>query len=92
MGMWFVYLLRSEKTGHTYKGITTDVRRRLRQHNGLLSGGARRTRAGRPWALAALWGPYEGRSEASKKEASLQRLRGSKRLAWNPEDRCELED
>jgi predicted GIY-YIG superfamily endonuclease len=34
-----------------YCGYTIDVIRRLRQHNGLILGGAKRTRKGRPWNL-----------------------------------------
>ena len=45
--MWSCYLLVSE-TGGTYVGMTCDLDRRLRQHNGLLSGGAAAT-AGRRW-------------------------------------------
>ncbi len=90
---WYVYLLHSERTGHTYKGIGKDPERRLRQHNGLRSGGAKRTRAGRPWTLRAAWGPYRDRSEASKKEAQLQKRSGlQSRMAWNPEERVKLGD
>ena len=46
--MWKVYLLRSTKDYRTYVGATLDVDRRLKQHNGQLSGGARAT-AGGQW-------------------------------------------
>jgi predicted GIY-YIG superfamily endonuclease len=41
--MWKVYLLSSQEGGQTYVGATTDLDRRLRQHNSELSGGARYT-------------------------------------------------
>ena len=49
-----VYLLRSlEKAGKTYIGFTVGPAKRLRQHNGEVKGGARRTRFGRPWEMVA---------------------------------------
>lgn len=48
-----VYLLSSACGRRTYIGCTNDLRRRLRQHNGALVGGARATRGGRPWRVAA---------------------------------------
>ena len=39
--MFFVYLLISQRS--TYVGATVDVDRRLRQHNGVIKGGARQT-------------------------------------------------
>lgn len=45
---WAFYLIglfnaSGDYVGPSYKGITTDLRRRLRQHNGLIAGGARFT-------------------------------------------------
>jgi predicted GIY-YIG superfamily endonuclease len=49
--MWSVYLLQTCDTGsrRTYVGASLDVDRRLRQHNGLQSGGAKATH-GRQWS------------------------------------------
>lgn len=44
-----VYILKSRSTLRTYVGYTTDIKRRLRQHNGEIKGGAKYTRYGRPW-------------------------------------------
>ena len=79
---WWLYLLRGAD-GRTYVGIAVDVERRLAQHNGELPGGAKSTRAGRPWAVVERWGPYD-RSEASALEYQLKRRRGAARGSWNP--------
>ncbi len=81
---WTVYVLWSASRGRTYVGITTDVERRLRQHNGDLVGGARATRAGRPWVVGAHYGPFDGRSRATRAERALKRVRGRARLGWDP--------
>ena len=75
---WYVYLLRcSDNT--LYTGITTDLVRRLRQHNGELAGGARYTRAKRPVEL--VWSDRcASRSEACKREAWLKKLSRSQKL------------
>ncbi len=46
--MWKVYLLQCTTTRQTYVGATLDVDRRLEQHNGKQSGGAKATH-GRQW-------------------------------------------
>lgn len=89
---WTVYVLWSASRGRTYVGITTDVERRLRQHNGDLVGGARSTRAGRPWTLGAHYGPFMDRSRATRAERALKRVRGRARLAWDPPAALFLED
>ena len=49
-GPHLVYcLVSSTSPTQTYVGITNNFRRRIRQHNGEITGGARRTRAYRPW-------------------------------------------
>ncbi len=50
---WYCYLLIGITGRHTYIGATTDVNRRLRQHNGEICSGAKRTRCNRPWRLLA---------------------------------------
>lgn len=82
---WFVYVLASTRLSRTYVGITTDPARRLAQHNGELSGGARSTRAGRPWRLAAEYGPYDGRGAALRAERAVKRLSGRRRFSWTPD-------
>ncbi len=80
---WVVYVLVSEVSSVTYVGITTDVERRLGQHNGLLRGGAKRTRADRPWRLGKRYGPYAGRGDALRAELAVKKLRGLRRLEWD---------
>ena len=50
-------LLSSTSKQRTYVGVTNDIQRRLRQHNGELVGGAKATRNGRPWNV---WLTVEG--------------------------------
>lgn len=51
-GNWFCYLLISENKKRTYVGKTNDIVRRLRQHNGIIKGGANATHSNRPWRFA----------------------------------------
>lgn len=69
----FVYILGCEDTNRhrTYVGWTTDLERRLREHN--TGTGARATR-GRQWVL--LYAErYAGRGEAMSREWHLKRQR-----------------
>ena len=69
---WWVYVLRCAD-GSFYTGITTDLPRRLHEHNGERPGGARYTRGRRPVVLH-----YEesaiDRAAAARREAALRRL------------------
>lgn len=77
---WYVYVLTSATSTRTYVGIALDPLRRLSQHNGELVGGAKSTRAGRPWTISSLYGPYSCRGEAQRIERRVKALRGRKRL------------
>ncbi|XP_058734792.1 structure-specific endonuclease subunit slx1 [Vicia villosa] len=76
---WCVYLILSTNLPiKTYVGVTTNFPRRLRQHNGELKGGAKASRAGRPWVCACIVCGFTDRSEAcvfeSKWKALTRRL------------------
>ncbi len=79
---WWVYVLLSESSERpfTYVGIALDVEQRLAQHNGARPGGAKATRARRPWKLAVTYGPYPNRSAAQSAEAVVKKSKGLERL------------
>ena len=77
--LWQVYLLQCADQS-LYAGVTTDLARRLQQHNGLLAGGARYTQARRPVAL--VWSEAcDSRSDAQQREHALRRLSRAQKLA-----------
>lgn len=80
--VWWVYVLAAISAERTYVGSTTDLLRRLRQHNGVAKGGASATRAHRPWRLALAFGPLRDRSQAQSIEVRVKRARGRARLEW----------
>ena len=49
---WYVYIAEC-KDGTYYCGVTTDLDKRLNQHNGLLPGGAKYTKPRRPVTIIA---------------------------------------
>jgi predicted GIY-YIG superfamily endonuclease len=51
MTEYVCYLLVSESSNKTYIGITNHLSRRIRQHNGECSGGAKYTCQSRPWKV-----------------------------------------
>ncbi len=67
---WIVYILKC-RDGSLYCGITTDLARRVAQHNA--GKGAKYTRARRPVTTACFRGPFT-RSRAAKIEYGIKRL------------------
>ena len=70
--MYYVYLLRCTD-GSLYAGITTDLRRRYREHREGGKKGAKYTRAHPPLSCAAAW-VLPDRASASRLEARLKKL------------------
>jgi putative endonuclease len=75
---WKVYMLRCADNS-LYTGITTDIERRLKEHNSDNNKGARYTRVRRPVSLAYLEG-CDDRADASKREYQLKKLPRSEKL------------
>lgn len=82
LSQWYVYFLESKTTNRSYIGMTCDLKRRLRQHNGEIVGGAKYTTQGRPWTLKMALGPYPTRVEACRVEWRAKRFRGAARLKY----------
>lgn len=78
---WYLYVLRcNDRRGSLYTGITTDVDRRLHDHNHTKKG-AKYTSTRRPVKLMAFWPCGESRGEAMKAERAFKRLSRRKKLA-----------
>lgn len=71
--MFHVYVIRSG--GRRYVGKTNDLARRLRQHNGEISGGARATRGRGPWEYELVVDGFECDSHALQAEWRVKRER-----------------
>ncbi len=72
MGNWFVYMLRCAD-GSLYTGVTTDIDRRLEEHNGKHGRGAKYLKGKTPlqlvWKLSA-----DDRSQAQRLEYKIKQL------------------
>jgi len=62
--MFWVYVLKSEKTGRYYTGSCEDFEDRFRRHN---NGESKATKHGIPWRLVYRE-PFETRAEAVRRE------------------------
>ena len=66
--MYYVYLLKSKKTGEAYIGFTADLKKRFSEHN---SGKNRSTKAYTPWELVYYEG-FKNREMARDRELKLK--------------------
>lgn len=76
--MWYLYLLWNPRINRTYIGCTTDPKRRLRQHNRELVGGAKSTHKGAPdWVMICFISGFDSQSSVMRWEKILKlRCRG----------------
>ena len=75
---WYIYILRCSDNS-LYTGVTTDLERRLKQHNDGAKG-ARYTRTRRPVSLAYAETAND-RSEAQRREAAIKQLNPAQKEA-----------
>lgn len=73
---WTVYVLRC-RTGELYTGCTTDLERRLREHNS--GAGSKFTRSRLPVSVVYRE-KVESRSEALRRERAIKAMRRSQKL------------
>lgn len=76
---WCVYILRCAD-GTLYTGITTDLQRRIAEHNGGGALGARYTRSRRPVELVYVEAAAS-RAAAARREMAIKRLGRARKLA-----------
>jgi len=76
---WFCYIListDSKYSNRTYIGKTCYINKRIRQHNGNLSGGAKYTHVGRPYQYACIISEFVNETEALRFEYRLKHPNG----------------
>lgn len=60
---------------HSYVGYTTDINRRIKQHNGLLKGGSKSTRIKKPFIIYS-YIIFDNKNDAMKIEYQIKKFIG----------------
>ncbi len=76
--MYYVYIIKSEKTGKIYKGSTEDLRKRITEHN---AGKVNSTKPARPWKIL-YYEAFVSKTDARKEEIFLKTGKGRERIKW----------
>ncbi|OGZ43279.1 MAG: hypothetical protein A2756_04120 [Candidatus Ryanbacteria bacterium RIFCSPHIGHO2_01_FULL_48_27] len=74
--MNYVYILKSERTGELYKGSTTDLKRRVQEHNSSNTGF---TGSNGPWKLV-YYEAFLSKEDARREELFLKSGKGKERI------------
>jgi len=77
----YVYCLQSTVSRRTYVGYSIDPFKRLRKHNGEITGGAKYTTKGRPWVIQYLCGGFPGQRAGLRFEKRWHMIRKKGRLS-----------
>ena len=81
MSKYFCYIIKSKSTDVCYTGITDNLDKRLKQHNGIISGGAKCTRKYDDWQYDKVM-EFESKKDAMSFEWYLKWKKNSKGN-WN---------
>ncbi|MDO8565877.1 MAG: GIY-YIG nuclease family protein [Candidatus Moranbacteria bacterium] len=76
--MHYVYILQSKKNERLYKGVTNDLKRRLKEHN---SGAVPFTKNLIPWKLV-YYEAFSNKEDATREEKFLKSGKGRERIQW----------
>lgn len=79
--MWFCYILRCVDDKHknlTYNGSTNNIIKRLRQHNGIIKGGAKATK-GKQWEIYALMTGFSDHNNCLSCEWRIKKPTGQRK-------------
>lgn len=70
--LWYLYMVEN-KFGQIYTGITTDPKRRIAQHRGLLKGGAKALKGKSPLIFRAVF-EVADKAQAAKLEYAVKQM------------------
>jgi len=79
---YYCYILRSLNSNHlnkTYNGSTNNIKRRLKQHNGIISGGAKSTKGKGEWIPYVIIEGFETHNEALSCEWKIKHPTNTKK-------------
>lgn len=76
--VYICYLLRNAAASRTYVGITNNMSRRIRQHNGEIKGGAKSTRGKGPWFVDSFVHGFRDKTEILHFEHRMHKMRHPK--------------
>ena len=76
--MYYVYILESKQNARLYKGSTSDLKRRLKEHNNREE---KSTKTGAPWELI-YYEAFKNKTDALVEEKFLKSGKGRERLKF----------
>jgi putative endonuclease len=76
--MQYVYILKSTITGELYKGSTSDLKQRFKEHN---QGKTTSTKTGKPWILV-YYEAFSNKKDARREELFLKTGKGRERIQF----------
>lgn len=82
MKKWICYILKNDSIKFqncTYNGMTNNFKRRIRQHNSIIKGGAKYTRGKGPWQVYCMITGFKDKISALQAEWRIKRVEGKRR-------------